>query len=101
MINHVERISSKPKQQKNIIIKNCTPFTSCISEINNTQIDNAKDIDIVLPMCNLIKYSDNCSKTSGILWQYYRAESFLDNNGVIADFLLIIITVLRLNLKQK
>ena len=52
-------------------------------------------------MCNLIKYSDNCSKTSGILCQYYRAESFLDNNGVIADFLLIIITVLRLNLKQK
>ena len=41
--------------KKNIIIKNCAPFTNCISEINNTQIDNAKDIDIVMPMYNLIE----------------------------------------------
>ena len=40
--------------RKNIITKNCPPFTNFISEINNTQIDNAKDIDIVLPMYNLI-----------------------------------------------
>ena len=38
--------------RKNIIIKNCTPFTNCISEINNIQIDNAKDIDIIMPMQN-------------------------------------------------
>ena len=37
-----------------VIFKNCAPFTNCISEINNTQIDNAKDIDIVMPMYNLI-----------------------------------------------
>ena len=42
-----------------------------MSEINNTQIDNAKDIDVVMPMYNLIEYSDNYSKTSGNLWQYY------------------------------
>ena len=47
--------------------KNCAPFTSCISKINNTQIDKAKCIDIVMPMCNLIEYSDNYSKTSGSL----------------------------------
>ena len=35
---------------KKVIFKNCAPFTNCISEINNTQIDNAKDIDIVMPM---------------------------------------------------
>ena len=35
---------------KKVIFKNCAPFTSCISEINNTQIDNAKDIDIVMPI---------------------------------------------------
>ena len=49
--------------------KNCAPFTNCISEINNTQVDNAKDIDIVMPM-----YSDNYAKTSGSLWQYFRDE---------------------------
>ena len=48
----------------NIIIKICTPFTNCISEINNTQEDNAKEIDIVTPMFNLIEYSDYYSITS-------------------------------------
>ena len=41
--------------RKNIVIKNCAPFTNCISEINNTQIDNAKDTNIVMQMYNLIK----------------------------------------------
>ena len=54
--------------RKNIIIKNCAPFTNCIIEINDTQIDNAKDIDIVMHMYNLVEYSDNYSKTSGSLW---------------------------------
>ena len=53
---------------KKVIFKNCAPFTSCISKTNNADIDNAKYIDIVIPMYNLIKYSDNCSKTSGSLW---------------------------------
>ena len=72
--------------RKNIIIKNCTPFTNCISKVNNTQIDNAKDIDIVMPMYNLIEYSDNYSKTFGILWHYYRDEPSLNANGNIDDF---------------
>ena len=55
---------------KEVIFKNCAPFTNCISEINNTQIDNAKDLDIVMPMYNLIEYSDNYAKTTGSLWQY-------------------------------
>ena len=54
--------------------------------MNNTQIDNAKDIGIVIPLYNLKEYSDNYSKTFGSLYQYYREESFLDNNGDIADF---------------
>ena len=49
---------------KKIIFRNCVPFTNCISKINNTQIDNAEYIDIVMPMYNLIEYSDNYSKTS-------------------------------------
>ena len=59
---------------KGIIFKNCAPFINCKSKINNRQIDNAKYIDIVIPMYNLIEYRDNDSKTSGGLWQYYRDE---------------------------
>ena len=40
----------------------------------NAEIDNIKDIDIVVPMYNLIEYSDSLLKTSGILWQYYKDE---------------------------
>ena len=54
---------------KKVIFKNCSPFTICISEINNEQVGNAKDIDIVMPMYNSIKYSDNYAETSGSLWQ--------------------------------
>ena len=55
---------------KKVTFKNCAPFTNCISEINNTQIENAKDIDIVMPMYNVIEYSDNYAKTTRRLWQY-------------------------------
>ena len=40
--------------EKKVIIKNCAPFTNCISKINNTQIDNAEYIDIVMPMYNIM-----------------------------------------------
>ena len=53
---------------KKVVFKNCAPFTNCISKTNNTQIDNAEYIDIVMLMYNLIEYSDNYSKTSGSLW---------------------------------
>ena len=62
------------ERDKGVAFKNCAPFTNCISEINNTQVDNAKDIDIVMPMYNLIEYSDNYVKTTGSLWQYFRDE---------------------------
>ena len=52
---------------RKVIFKDCAPFTNCISEINNTKIDNAKDIDIVMPMYNLMEYSDNYAKTTGSL----------------------------------
>ena len=62
------------ERDKGAIFKNCAPFINCKYEINNTEIDNAKDVDIVMPLYNLIEYSDNYSKTSGSLWQYYRDE---------------------------
>ena len=71
---------------KEVIFKNCAPFTNCISEINNTQIDNAKDIDIVMPMYNLIEYSDNYAKTTGSSWQYCKDIPARDNNDEITEF---------------
>ena len=63
-----------------MIFKNCAPFTNCISEGNNTQTDNAKDIDTVMAMYNLIEYSDNYAKTTGSLWQYFRDEPVADDD---------------------
>ena len=57
-----------------------------MSGINNTQVDNAKDIDIVMSMYNLIEYSDNYSKTSGSLWQCCKDVPAVDNNNAIANF---------------
>ena len=60
------------ERDKRVTFKNCAPFTKYISRIINTDIDNAQVIDIVMPMYNLVEYSDNYSKTSGSLWQYYK-----------------------------
>ena len=62
------------EKDKVVVFKNCAPLTNCISEINNTQVENAKDINIVMPMYNLIEYRDNYAKKSGSLWQNYRDE---------------------------
>ena len=66
------------ERDKSVAFKNFAPFANCISEINNTQTD----IDIVMPMYNLIECSDSYSKTSGSLWQYCRDEP----NNNLADF---------------
>ena len=77
------------ERDKDVVFPNCAPFIYAVSETNNMQIDNAKDIDIVMPMYNLIEYSDNYAKTYGSLRQYYRdkpndnladSESFKSNN---------------------
>ena len=60
------------ERDKGVAFKNCAPLINCISEINNTEVDNAKDIDIIMPMYNLIEYSVNYAKTTGRLWQYFR-----------------------------
>ena len=57
-----------------LAFKNNAPITNCISKINNVLIDNAEDLDIVMPMYNLLEYSNNYSKTTGSLWNYYKDE---------------------------
>ena len=78
-----------------VVLKNCAPFTDCISEINNTQIDNAKYIDVVMPTYELTEHSDNYSTKSGSLWKHFRDEPALIAAGI---FLVI---ALRLNLNKK
>ena len=74
-----------PDNRKNIIIKTSAPFTDCISETNNTQIDRAKETHKLMPIYKLIEYSDNYSTISWSLWKYYRDEPSLDNDAT-ADF---------------
>ena len=68
----VEGTNDANKRNKKLTFKNNAPFRSCISKINNTLIDNAEDLDIVMPTYNLFEYNDNYSVTSGIFWNYYR-----------------------------
>ena len=67
-------------------LNNITPFTNYLSEINSTQVDNAKDLDLVMSMYNLIEYSDHYLKTSRSLFQYYWDEPTSNNNVYIVDF---------------
>ena len=62
-----------------VVFKNCAPFTNCIVEINNIQID------VVMSMQNLREFSDNYSKNSGSLWQYYRDELALSDAGTLTN----------------
>ena len=73
-------------RNKKLILKNCAPFTNCITKIDNTQIHNAEHIDTVVPMYNLIEYSDNFSKRPGSLWQYCKEIPAVNNDGNIVDF---------------
>ena len=62
------------KQNKNLAFKNNAPFINCISKINGVKTDNAEDLDVVIPMYNLLEYSKNYRKTTGSLLNYYRDE---------------------------
>ena len=55
---------------KKLALKSNAPFTSCISKTNNTLIDTAKNLDIVMPMYNLLQYCKNYTKTTGSLWNF-------------------------------
>ena len=65
-----------------LAFKNNAPLINCISKINNVLIYNAEDLDIVMPMYNLLEYSKNYRKTTGCLLNYYRDEP---NNPPLND----------------
>ena len=62
------------KRNKSVTFKNNAPFINCITKINGIKIDNAEDLDVVMPMYNLLEYSKNYKKTTGSLWNYYRDQ---------------------------
>ena len=62
------------RRNKAVAFKNNTPFINCISKINGVKIDNAEDLDVVIPMYNLLAYSKNHRKTTGSIWNYYKDE---------------------------
>ena len=68
------------KARKDVALKNNAPFTLYISKINNTLLNSAEDLDIVMSMNNLLEYSDNYSVTSERLWSYLR-----ENIGGVYD----------------
>ena len=70
----IEGDNDANKRNKNLAFKNNAPFINCISKINSVKIDNAEDLDVVLPMYNLLECSKNYRKTTGSLWNYYRDE---------------------------
>ena len=63
------------KRDKAVTSKNNAPFINCISMINGIQTDNAENLDVLIPMYNLLEYSKNYKKTTNSLWNYYRDES--------------------------
>ena len=62
-------------RNKQVTFKSCAPFTDSISEINDTQVDNAKGLDVVMLMYSLIEHSNNQAKTSESVWQYHKDDN--------------------------
>ena len=70
--------------EKKLVFKNNAPFINCISKINGVKINNAEDLDVAMPMYNLLEYSKSYRKTTGSLRNYYRDEpnSDTDDNEI-------------------
>ena len=75
----------RDKKNRPLILKNNAPFVSCITKIDNELIEDAEDLDIIMPMYNLLEYSKNYKKTIGSLYNYYRDELTNDVNNNFAN----------------
>ena len=65
----------------NATFKNCAPFTRCVTHINDEHVETAENLDIIIPIYNLIEYSDNYADSSGSLYQFKRDEYPMNNAG--------------------
>ena len=75
--------------EKKLVFKNNAPFINCASKINGVKIDNAEDLDVVMPMYNLLQDRKNYTKTTGHLWNYYKDEpnSSTDDDNITHSIL--------------
>ena len=78
VVNGAENDTSR--RNRPLILKNSAPFVSCITRINGKLIEDADDLDIVMPMYNLLEYSKNYRKTIASLYNYCRDELSDDKN---------------------
>ena len=65
----------------NVAFENCAPFTRCITHIIDEHVETAENLDIIMPMYNLIEYSDNYAHSSRSLYQFKRDESPINDAG--------------------
>ena len=70
----------------NVVFKNCAPFTRCVIHINDEHVEQDENLDIIMPMYNLLQYCDNYTDSSGSLYQFKRDESPANNAGNLANF---------------
>ena len=73
--------SINSRKNRPLAFKNNAPFINCISKINNVLIENAEDLDLVMPMYNLIEYSKSYRRTTGSLWNYYTDDLRKDTSN--------------------
>ena len=66
-------VTTAPETQ--VSFRNCAPFTKCITKVDRKTINDAEDLDLVMPMYNRIEYSSNYSETTGSLWFYFKDEA--------------------------
>ena len=89
----VTGLNLRYRQNRPLILKNNAPFVSCITRVNGELIEDADDLDIVMPLYNLLEYSKNYRKTIGSLYNYYRDQlnddanlnNFANNNVVSSN----------------
>ena len=89
----VDGTNPRDRQNRPLVLKNNAPFISCITRINNELIEDAEDLDIVMPTYNLLEYSKNYRRTIRSLCNYYRDElnddanvdNFVNNNVVSSN----------------
>ena len=83
-------------QVTQVALKNCAPFTKCIAKIDGIKLEDAEDLDLVMPMYNLIEYSLNYFETAGSLWLYSKDEATNFNTDMLMIIILNLLNV-RLN----
>ena len=66
-------------QNTPIAFKNCAPFRRYVTHINDEHVETAENVDIIMPMYNLLEYSDNYGDSSGTMWQFKRDEQNMTN----------------------